>query len=91
MADTDFNRFSVSLDKLEALAKENNIVGDSYKHLKCDTVEWSKQNHTPEQQKAICQFMINKYSMRNKDQDQDDIIKIKYYTEWLEEIVNGDT
>ena len=86
------------IDKLEndALAQLNssmeladNIIGTQYSHLKCDTVEWSKQNHTAKQQKAICQFMLNKYSMRNKGQDKDDIIKIRYYTNWLEDIAIG--
>ena len=66
---------------------ESFVVGTQYAHLKCDTVEWSKQNHTLEQQKAICQFMINKYSMRDKGQDAEDIVKIKFYVDWLEEIV----
>lgn len=60
------------------------VVGVQYRHLKIDTVKWSKANHTAEQQKAICQFMINKYSMRDKNQDEDDIIKIRYYIDWLE-------
>jgi hypothetical protein len=68
---------------------ESFIVGTQYKHLKCDTVEWSKQNHTLEQQKAICQFMLNKYSMREKGQDVDDIVKIKFYVNWLEEIAKA--
>lgn len=68
-------------------ALNENVVGDSYKHLKIDTVEWSKANHTKEQQKAICQFMINKYTMRQKNQDKDDIKKARFYLDWLEETI----
>lgn len=68
----------------------DNIVGDQYKHLKIDTVAWSKANHSIEQQKAICQFMINKYSMRKKNQDEQDIIKLRFYTEWLSTLFNKD-
>jgi hypothetical protein len=67
----------------------DNIVGEQYSHLKIDTVEWSKANHTKEQQKAICQFNIAKYMMRNKGQDRDDIIKIRFYTDWLNELTDG--
>lgn len=76
--------------KCQRLVKMNNIVGDQYKHLKIDTVEWSKANHSLDQQKAITQFMINKYLMRNKNQDKDDLIKIKYYLNWLEDIIKDD-
>jgi hypothetical protein len=78
-----------SKDAFTVTEDESFIVGTQYKHLKCDTVEWSKQNHTLEQQKAICQFMLNKYSMREKGQDIDDIVKIKFYVNWLEDIVKG--
>ena len=64
-------------------------LDSQYRHLKIDTVEWSKANHTPEQQKAICQFMINKYSMRNKNQDKDDCDKIEFFNNWLRDIVTG--
>ena len=64
------------------------VVGTSYKHLQIDTVARSKMIHTKEQQKAICQFMIDKYLHRDKGQDRDDIIKIKFYTEWLMELTN---
>jgi len=70
-----------------ALKETENIVGDSYKHLKIDTVAWSKANHTTEQQKAICQFMINKYTMRQKNQDKDDIKKARFYLDWLEDLI----
>ena len=77
-----------TLADVEAALKETeNIVGDSYKHLKIDTVAWSKANHTTEQQKAICQFMINKYTMRNKGQDRDDIKKARFYLDWLEDLI----
>lgn len=77
-----------TLADVEAAINEvENIVGDSYKHLKIDTVAWSKANHTTEQQKAICQFMINKYTMRKKGQDQDDIKKARFYLDWLGELV----
>lgn len=68
-------------------ALNENVVGDSYRHLKIDTVEWSKANHSKEQQKAICQFMINKYTMRQKNQDKDDIKKARFYLDWLEETI----
>lgn len=76
-------------DVIDALrfTTESNIVGDSYKHLKIDTVAWSKANHTTEQQKAICQFMINKYTMRQKNQDKDDIKKARFYLDWLEDLI----
>lgn len=67
---------------------EDFVVGNQYKHLTIDTVEWSKANHTIEQQKAICQFMINKYSMRNKGQFKDDIVKIRFYTDWLNLLIS---
>lgn len=77
-----------NLADIEVAIKETeNIVGDSYKHLKIDTVAWSKANHTTEQQKAICQFMINKYTMRNKGQDRDDIKKARFYLDWLEDLI----
>lgn len=75
-----------TLEDVEKALNEN-IVGDSYKHLKIDTVEWSKANHSKEQQKAICQFMINKYTMRQKNQDKDDIKKARFYLDWLEETI----
>lgn len=65
----------------------DNIVGDSYKHMSIDTVARSKANHTKEQQTAICQFNIDKYSNREKGQNQDDIVKIRFYTDWLEELL----
>ena len=70
---------------------KDNIVGTQYQHLKIDTVAWSKANHTKEQQKAICQFMINKYTMREKGQDIDDLIKADFYNGWLKELVGCDT
>lgn len=75
-----------TLEDIEKALNEN-VVGDSYKHLKIVTVEWSKANHTKEQQKAICQFMINKYTMRQKNQDKDDIKKARFYLDWLEETI----
>ena len=78
----DTKKFQALLDK-----EENNIVGDAYKHLVIDTVARSKANHTLEQQKAICQFMIDKYTNREKNQNVDDITKIRFYADWLEEIV----
>lgn len=66
---------------------EDNIVGNQYKHLKIDTVAWSKANHTKEQQKAICQFMINKYTMRDKGQDKDDLTKVDFYNNWMKELI----
>ena len=79
--------FNDTLNDAFTVTEKEYIVGDQYEHLKCDTVEWSKQNHTLEQQKAICQFMINKYITRNKGQDEDDIVKARFYLKWLEEII----
>ncbi len=78
---------SVEVTAVNPSTGEKNIVGTSYNHLAIDTVARSKANHTPEQQKAICQFMIDKYSHREKNQDADDIVKMRFYTDWLEEIV----
>ena len=67
-----------------------NKIDSQYRHLNIDTVAWSKANHSAEQQKAICQFMINKYSMREKGQDVDDCSKIDFYNNWLKDIASGD-
>ena len=63
------------------------VIDSQYRHLAIDTVQRSKANHTLEQQKAICQFMIDKYINREKGQDRDDVSKARYYLDWLEEIV----
>lgn len=64
-----------------------NIVGDQYNHLTIDTVARSKANDTDKEQMAICRFMIDKYTNRRKGQDEDDIVKIRFYTDWMEEII----
>ena len=62
-------------------------ISSQYKHMKIDTIARSKANHTLEQQKAICQFMIDKYVNRVKGQDKQDIAKARDYLDWLEELV----
>ena len=83
-----FNKHPQSKEFKEAV-EDKHIVGTQYKHLAIDTVARSKANDTPEQQKAICRFMIDKYVNREKGQDLDDIVKIRFYTDWMEEIVRG--
>ena len=60
-----------------------------YKAQKIDTIARCKANMTLEQQKAICIFNIDRYLHREKGQNLSDIKKIKYYTNWLEEIENA--
>lgn len=59
-----------------------------YKSQKIDTVARCKANMTLEQQKAICIFSIDKYIHREKGQNLEDIQKVRYYLDWLEEIEN---
>ncbi len=67
----------------------DNIVGTSYKHMTIDTVARSKANDTADEQKAIIRFQVDKYINRKKGQDMDDINKIRFYLDWLEEIVRA--
>lgn len=69
----------------------NEVINDDYANThyqiqKIDTVARCKANMTLEQQKAICIFNIDRYLHREKGQNLSDIKKIKYYTNWLEEI-----
>lgn len=59
-----------------------------YKSQKIDTVARCKANMTLEQQKAICIFNCDKYLHREKGQNLEDIQKVRYYLDWLEEIEN---
>lgn len=57
-----------------------------YKAQRIDTITRCKANMTLEQQKAICIFNCDKYLHRSKGQDLEDIQKVRYYLNWLEEI-----
>lgn len=54
-----------------------------------DTVERSKANLTPENILAICQFQIDKYTWREKNQDVEDFQKVIYYANWAIETLNS--
>ena len=62
---------------------------EQYSKLKIDTIELSKANDTPEEQLAICRFMIDKYNRRQKNQDAQDIEKLIHYAYWKKEIINS--
>lgn len=57
-----------------------------YKTQKIDTIARCKANMTLDQQKAICIFNCDKYLHRSKGQDLEDIQKVRYYLNWLEDI-----
>lgn len=54
-----------------------------------DTIERSKANLTPENILAICQFQIDKYTWREKDQDIEDFEKVIYYANWAIDTLNS--
>lgn len=68
--------------------KQEDYKNAHYKTQKIDTVARCKANITLEQQKAICIFSIDKYIHREKGQNLEDIQKVRYYLDWLEEIEN---
>lgn len=53
-----------------------------------DTIERSKANLTPENILSICQFQIDKYTWRKKNQDIEDFEKVIYYANWAIETLN---
>ena len=57
-----------------------------YRAQKIDTITRCKANMTLEQQKVICIFNCDKYLHRSKGQDLEDIQKVRYYLNWLEDI-----
>ena len=74
---------SISFEDALAYRGENK----QYSKMGIDTIQRSKANHTIEQQKAICQFMIDKYINRDKGQDTQDIAKARDYIDWLESLI----
>ena len=75
-----------ALDEVVEDTIKEDYRNEHYKAQKIDTVARCKANMTLEQQKAICIFNIDRYLHREKKQNLSDIKKIKYYTNWLEEI-----
>jgi len=60
-----------------------NNRSDHYKVQGIDTIKRVKANLSLEQQKGICQFNIDKYLWREKEQNVEDLRKISDYLEWL--------
>ena len=80
------NRLDKIVDDVIKEVINEDYQNEHYKAQKIDTVARCKANMTLEQQKAICIFNIDRYLHREKKQNLSDIKKIKYYTNWLEEI-----
>lgn len=96
---TDTNNWEQVENPNEHLDRLDDIVGEAieevskedshnahYKAQKIDTITRCKANMSLEQQKAICIFNCDKYLHRSKGQDLEDIQKVRYYLNWLEEI-----
>lgn len=71
----------------EKILKE--IVKPDQYRIGIDTIERSKANLTPENILAICQFQIDKYTWREKDQDIEDFQKVIYYANWAIKTLNS--
>ena len=62
---------------------------EQYAGLAIDSIALSKANDTPEEQLAICRFMIDKYNRRQKNQDLQDIEKLINYAYWKKEVLEN--
>jgi hypothetical protein len=63
-----------------------NNRSEHYKTQGIDTIKRAKANLSLEQQKGVCQFNIDKYLWREKEQNISDLKKVSDYLEWLIDI-----
>ena len=82
----DIQRLNDIVDEAIKEVSKEDYQNEHYKAQKIDTITRCKANMTLEQQKAICIFNCDKYLHRSKGQDLEDIQKVRYYLNWLEEI-----